>query len=78
MKRRKIRIGETWIESEEPYAGAIPRRGFVRFPDGELRTVRLNQTADTSFSVGARPSHGKRGFVSSGDDGFTFTPLDNA
>lgn len=62
MARRKVRMGETWVESEDPYYGP-ERKGYVRFADGKLRTVRLAMSADTVFSIRARPSHGPAGIV---------------
>jgi hypothetical protein len=63
------RLGETWIDSEElaynTRSGAPSRsnrRGFVRFPDGRLRFVRLG-VADSAWTIPARPSHGRLGHV---------------
>ena len=59
----------TWIDSEElaysSYSGRPSnsnRRVRVRFPDGKIRLVRLG-VPDTFFSIPAKPSHGRIGFV---------------
>jgi hypothetical protein len=63
-------LGETWIDDEQmaynTYSGAATgsnRKGYVRFPDGKLRRVTLG-VADTFFSIPAKPSQGRIGYVS--------------
>ena len=63
-------LGETWIDAEElaynTYYGSPSssnRCGLVRFPDGKLRIVRLG-IPDTFFTIPAKPSHGRIGYVS--------------
>lgn len=69
MKMRTT-LGDTWIDDEElaynTYHGSASgsnRRGLVRFSDGKLRMVRLG-VPDTYFTIPAKPSKGKIGYVS--------------
>lgn len=67
--------GNTWIDEEEkaynlPLARSM-RQGVVRFADGKLRKVRLG-VPDTFFTIPARSSEGKHGYVSVIGDEFTF------
>lgn len=79
-----MELAPTWIGPEEDayntYSGAHSRsgrRGYVRFPDGKLRTVTLG-VPDSFFSI---PAHGRvngrymSGFVSVDTDNkqFVFT-----
>jgi hypothetical protein len=77
---RPVRLGETWIEAEElayaSWSGASTdsrRRGLVRFPDGQLRIVRLG-VADSFDSIPARPYRGHAGVVIVEDNEFRFWP----
>lgn len=71
----RTEINGTWIDAEElAYNVPLkksPRRGLARFPDGKLRMVRLG-VPDTFFTIPARASDGRHGYVTSGEEGFTF------
>jgi hypothetical protein len=72
------RIADTWLEPEElTYpAGGMTRRARALCPDGALRVV-VCGLPDTAFSIPARArinGRSVRGFVSSDERGFHFTP----
>ena len=74
----RTHLGDTWIDDESlaysTYSGAPTgsnRKGLVRFPDGKLRKVTLG-VADTYYTIPAKPSKGRIGFVMVEDGEFRF------
>lgn len=79
----RTKVGETWIDPEElAYDVPLydsPRKCRAICPDGKLRIV-VCGVPDTYFSIPARLVYKHKtvqGFVSSCEEGFSFTPYAN-
>lgn len=75
------KIGETWLEPEELCypKGGMTRRALCLMPDATLRVITCG-IPDTAFSIPARVRINDitiRGFVSSDETGYKFTPYTN-